>query len=206
MSTIVPPDSTPEDWLFQFLVLRDISQFVLGASVQYTVNRETRDVRLQSSSARTRNAVLHALEDIQIPSNLSRLDLVATFSDTFRIILPDTLNLARRSSSESDEAEIDAIDGLCARLLDRQVINRVSDREMMHSILEVNRNIALQDDPSGQFRAGRPKLYATNCPKCHLVGDSQLRNAENTRFPVCDKICTHLHRKLHRVCVRGIIC
>jgi hypothetical protein len=185
VSTVVPSDGFSGDWLPQFLALRDISHFVLGASVQYTVNRETRDVRLQTSSARTRNAVLNALENIRMPSHLSKVDLVTTFSDTFRIILPDTLRSGRLNSSEDDEYEIDAIDGLCARLLDRQVVNRVSDREMMHSISEITRNIALLNDPSGQFRAARPKIYAFNCQRCHLVGDSQLRNDENIGFLVC---------------------
>jgi hypothetical protein len=149
------------------------------------VNRETRDVRLQTSSARTRNAVLNALENIQMPTHLSKIDLITTFGDTFRIILPDTLRSGRPNSSDDDEHEVDAIDGLCARLLDRQVVNRVSDREMMHSISEITRNIALLNDPSGQFRAARPKIYAFNCQRCHLVGDSQLRNDENITFPVC---------------------
>jgi hypothetical protein len=94
---------------------------VVAASVQYTVNRETRDVHLQSTSAKTRNAVLHALDNMRMPPHLSRMELIATFSETFRIILPDTPNIVRRNSSESlvDENEIDAIEALCARLNDR---------------------------------------------------------------------------------------
>jgi hypothetical protein len=190
IATIVAPDGFPGDWLSQFLALRDISQFVLGASVQYTVNRETRDVRLQSSSARTRSAIINALENIRMPPHLSKIDLAASFNDTFRIILPDTLRSGRLNYSEADENEIDAIDGLCARLLDRQVVNRVSDREMMHSISEITRNIALLDDPSGQFRATRPKIYVFNCQRSHLVGNSELRHNENITFPVC--FFTHL--------------
>lgn len=148
------------------------------------MNQETRDVRLQTSSARTRNAVLHALEYLRMPGHLSKIDLLATFSDTFRIILPDTLNLGRRGSSESDECEIDAIDLLCAKLKDRQVLNRVSDRELTHSISEVTRNIALLDDPSGQFRSARPRIWVLNCQKGHLAGESQLKAAENMKFPV----------------------
>jgi hypothetical protein len=184
VSTIVPQDGLPGDWLVQFLALRDVSQFVVGASVQYSVNRETRDVRLQSSSARTRNAVLHALEYLRMPSHLSKIDLVATFSDTFRIILPHTLNLGRRGPSESDECEIDAIDLLCAKLNDRQVLNRVSDRELAHCISEVTRNIAFLDDPTGQFRAARPRVWILNCQRGHLAGESQLKAAENMKFPV----------------------
>jgi hypothetical protein len=180
----VPQDGLPGDWLVQFLALRDVSQFVVGASVQYSMNRETRDVRLQSTSARTRNAVLHSLEYLRMPGHLSKIDLMATFSDTFRIILPDTLNLARRGSSESDEGEIDAIDLLCAKLNDRQVLNRVSDRELAHCITEVTRKVALLDDPSGQFRAARPRIWVLNCSRGHLAGESQLKAVEIMKFPV----------------------
>ncbi len=164
-----------------------MSQFVVGASIQYIVNEETRDFHLQSSSARTRNAVFHALENMRLPPHISKLDLVSTFSEIFRIILPDTPNLVRRSSSESqvdDESEMDAIDSLCASLIERQAIHRVSDREMMHNISEITRNIALLDDPSGQFRAACPRLYGMNCQRCHLVGHSQLRYMDNIKFPV----------------------
>jgi hypothetical protein len=171
--------------LSQFLALRDISSFVVGASVQYVANMETRDVRLQAASARTRNAVIHALDNMRLPTHLSKMDLVSTFSETFRIILPDTPSLVRRRSSEShvDESEIDAIDSLCSRLNDRQVINRLSDREMTHNISEIMRSIALLDDPSGAFRAARPRLYAFNCRKSHLAGDSQMRTS-NLNLPV----------------------
>jgi hypothetical protein len=157
---------------------------VVGASVQYAVNGETRDLRLQSSSARTRNAVLLALDDMRLPPHLSKVDMTMTFSETFRIILPDTPNLARRNSSTTDEDEMDAIDAFCTRLHDRQVIQRVSDREMMHNISEVVRNIALLDDPTGQFRAPHPRLYAINCSRCHLAGDSQLKQLDHLNIPV----------------------
>ena len=164
------------------MALRDVSHFVVGASVQYAVNRETRDMRLQSSSARTRNAVLHALENIRIPAHLSKVDLLANFSDTFRIILPDTLSLTRRGSTEGlgDENDIDAIDALCSWLSDRQVVNRVSDREMVHSVSEVTRSIELLDDPGGKARATRPRVFAFNCKACHIVGESQLKDSGRT--------------------------
>lgn len=122
------------------------------------------------------------------------MDLVATFSETFRIILPDTPNMLRRNSSESPvhENEIDAIDALCARLSDRHLVQRVSDRETMHSISEIMRNIALLDDPSGQFRAAYPKVYVMNCRRCHLAGGSQLRNSENLKHPVRLELCKKL--------------
>jgi hypothetical protein len=150
------------------------------------VNRETRDVRLQSSSAKTRNAVLHALENLRLPPYLSKSDLLSSFSEIFRVILPDSSNTERRPSSGSyiDEVEQEAIDTLCTRLSDRQIVHRVSDREVMHSISKITRNIELLDDPSGQFRASRPKLYVVNCGKCHLAGDTQLRLTEHLNFPV----------------------
>lgn len=187
VSTIVQEDGFSGDWLPQFLALRDVSQFVVGASVQYAVNRETRNMRLQSSSARTRNAVLHALDNMRIPGQLSKADLVSTFSETFRIILPDTPSLVRRSStgSQGEETEMDAIDSLCAKLTDRQIIHRVTDREMMHNVSKITKYISLLDDPSGL--SVQPRLYATNCPKCHLIGESQLKSFENLKIPVCLK-------------------
>jgi hypothetical protein len=185
---IVPQDGFSEDWLAQFLALRDISQFVVGASVQYSVNRETRNVGLQSSSARSRNAVFHALEHLRMPSHLSKLDVMATFSDTFRIILPDTLQLSRRDSMDSraDETEMDALDMLCSKLCERQVVHRASDRELVHSVSEITRNIALLDDPTSQFRSTRPRLFALNCNMCHVAGESQLRSLRNISIPVSD--------------------
>lgn len=182
MANIVPQDGFPGNWLAQLMALRDVSHFVVGASVQYTVNRETRDMRLLSSSARTRNAVLHALENIRIPAHLSKVDLLANFSDTFRIILPDTLSLTRRGSTEGlgDENDIDAIDALCSWLSDRQVVNRVSDREMVHSVSEVTRSIELLDDPGGKARATRPRVFVFNCEACHIVGESQLKDSGRT--------------------------
>ncbi|KAG9233713.1 WD domain-containing protein [Amylocarpus encephaloides] len=185
VSTIVTPSPYSSEWLPQFLALRDISNFVVGASVQYVVNGETRDIRLQASSARTRNAVLHALENMRIPGHLSKADLISSFSETFRIVLPETPSLVRRisSSSHMDERETDAIDALCVRLGDRQVLSRMSDREMMHSMSEVTKKIAHVDDPSGLFRASRPRLYTVNCGNCHTFGDSHLKNLGYIKFP-----------------------
>ncbi|KAK4041039.1 hypothetical protein C8A01DRAFT_15198 [Parachaetomium inaequale] len=177
ISELAPPNGFGS-WLAQFLTLRDVSQYIVAASVQYAANRETRDVRLQASSARSRNAVLTALDNLRTPPHLSRVDMVAAFSTSFRIILPDTLDLSRRdvAGPRVDECELDALDGLCAKLKERQVIHRVSDREMVHNISQVVRNILLQDDPSGRFAPTRPGLYAVNCPRCHLTGASQLRS------------------------------
>ena len=173
-------------WLPQFLALRDVSQFVVGASVQYAVNRGVRDVNLQSTSVATRNAVLKSLDILRIPSHLAKVDLVASFSETFRIIIPETPSPERRNSSKSraEEDETNAISALCVRLNTRQIVHRVSDREMMHNVSEITANIALLDDPTGQFRSTQPRLYAMNCQKCHLVGYSQIRYLGNLKFQV----------------------
>lgn len=193
VGTIVPQNGgfASRDWLPQFLALRDVSLFLVGASIQFSVNRETRDVRLQSSSARTRNAVLHAIENLRLPEHLAHFDLAAPFSETFRVILPDTPHLERPGSAtaNSHETKMDATDALCLRLCDRMVIHRVSDREMMHSLSELSRSITLLDDPSSTLlRPVRPRLYALNCPHAHLVGDSQLRSSGNLKFPVSPPI------------------
>ncbi|KAH6649676.1 hypothetical protein F5144DRAFT_479232 [Chaetomium tenue] len=165
------------NWLSQFLALRDVSQFVIAASIQYAANGETRDVRLQASSARSRNAILTALDNLRTPPHLSRVDMVAEFSTSFRIVLPDTLDLSRRevSGPRVDECELDALDSLGTKLKERQIIHRVSDREMVHNVSQIVRNILLQDDPGGSFAPTRPGLYVVNCPGCHLTGASQLK-------------------------------
>lgn len=112
--------------------------------------------------------------------------MVAAFSETFRIILPDTPGFSRPplaaagpagSTGSIDEYELDALDALCARLKERQVIHRMSDRETMINVSQVVRSILLQDDPGGQSGTARPSLYAVNCSECHLVGGSQLASA-----------------------------
>jgi hypothetical protein len=125
------------------------------------------------------------------------MDLVSTFSEIFRIILPDTPSLMRRKSTDSqnDENEMDAIDALCVRLRDRQVVHRVSDREMMHGVSEITRNISILDDPTGQLRNTRPKLYAINCGRSHFAGESQLKQLKGIKFPVRPpKSFTHIQK------------
>ncbi|KAK4179748.1 hypothetical protein QBC36DRAFT_321964 [Triangularia setosa] len=165
------------NWLVQYLALRDVSHFIVAASIQYAANKETREMHLQSSSARSRNAVLTALDTLRVPPQFSRVEMVATLSAMFRIVLPDTLELSRHDTAgiRVEEFELDALDTLFARLAARQVIHRVSDREMVHNVSQVVRKILLQNDPSGQFVPNkRPGLYAVNCTECHLVGASQL--------------------------------
>lgn len=183
----MPRDGHAGGWLSQFLALRDVSQFVLGASVQCAVNRGVRDMSLQNSSIATRNAVLKALDNLRIPQHLTKVELVASFSETFRIILPDTPIPEQKNSLkvQVEETETNAIGALCERLNARQIIHRVSDQEMMHNISEITANIALLDDPSGQYKSSQPRLYAMNCQRCHLVGYSQIRYLGNLHFQVC---------------------
>jgi hypothetical protein len=186
ISKVAPPNSFT-DWLPQFLALRDVSNFVVAASVQYAFNRETRDVRLQTSSARSRNAVINAVENMRLPGHLFKADLISTFSETFSLILPETRSLIRHAI-HVDEIETDAIDALCAKLKARQVILRTSDREVINGISKVTGNIELLDDPSGLHRSSRPRLYVVNCGSCHLFGDAHLRNLGYLRFPVSLKL------------------
>lgn len=162
----------------------------MGASIQYAANGESRQVGLQSQSARSRNAVFNALDLLRMPSHLQKLDLLATFSDTFRIILPDTLHLSRRGSEESlvDEAELDILAMLCSKLSERQVVQRVSDKVLVHGVAEITRNIALLDDPTGQARSLHPRLFVVNCNLCHMVGESQMRLLQNIKMPVSDDV------------------
>ncbi|KLJ11601.1 hypothetical protein EMPG_13224 [Blastomyces silverae] len=186
VSTIVPRDGSSDDWLCQLMALRDVTLFVVGANIQYAVNTGTRSPQLQALSSETRNTVLTALDSLRLPHHLSKADLIASFSDYFRIVLPNTPNVTTQDSSESEDDEnvADALDALCQNLSCRRLISRVSDREVVHSITEIARSIALSDDPSGQFRASRPSLYVLNCRGCHLVGYSQLRYLENIDIPL----------------------
>lgn len=197
--------SDSNNWLYEFLTLRDISHFIVGASIQYAANQETRDVRLQSSSARSRNAILRALNALRLPAHFPKPDLVASFNSIFRVILPDTLDLSSPSSSspapedfplspaaaaaadsvDIEDVELDALDALGARLTERQIVHRVSDGEMMHGMSQVIREVVVQDNPSGHQHIGasRPNLHVLNCPECHLVGGAQLRS-HDIQIPV----------------------
>lgn len=183
---IVPQDGSPGDWLSQFFALRDVTQFIIGASVQYTDQREARDMHLQEISAETRDAVLRAIEMIKIHPYFNKADLVSTFAHAFRIILPEARNHGKRKSSVCyiEDNEMDALDALHTKLADRQIVNRASDHAMISGISKVTRDIELLDDPSGQGRVEPPKLYAVNCKKCHIVGDGQLRRSDSRRFSV----------------------
>ncbi|KAH8890597.1 hypothetical protein GQ53DRAFT_866911 [Thozetella sp. PMI_491] len=180
ISQLVPRDDLTSGWLSQFLSLRDIAHYLLGASVQCVANGNTHDPQLQASCEGSRNAILYALDNLRLPSHLSRVEMLSTFGAILRINLPSTPELSHSDASylSDDEYELDALDTFVRRLAERQVIHRVSDRELMHTISQVVGNIHLHDGPGGQYSTGRPGLYALNCPECHLAGDSQLRLSE----------------------------
>ena len=188
VSTIGQQDGSSDGWLSQFLALRDISHFVVGAFLQQATERGSNEVLipLQSSSASIRSAILQALDNVQLPSHLSRLDMIDTFSETFGTILPDTPSLVLRDSVifQAVDHEIDAMDALCARLNERELAGRLSDHEVMYGISDVTRTVALLDDPNGHFMGPTPRIYASNCRKCHFVGHSQLRRMKGMEFPV----------------------
>jgi hypothetical protein len=161
-----------------------VSQFIIGAFVQYAANRESRDFGLQAASARSRDAVLHALSRMQVPPHIPREQLVATFKPIFEIVLRDSSDLVQCDSADQWDDEIDAIDALCLRLTDRQIIHRVSDHEVMRSISEVTRSFAALGDPNGQFRSASPSLYVVNCRLCHFAGYSSPQGLANFKLPV----------------------
>lgn len=121
-----------------------------------------------------------------MPPQLSRVELTKMFGDIFQIILPDTPSLATEDARVyvGDEYEVDAMDDFCRSLSNRQMLHRVSDRQMMRGISDVTRSISLLDDPSGQHKSTYPRIYVLNCRACHFAGDTQLNYAENLEFPV----------------------
>ncbi|KAF3479877.1 WD40 repeat protein [Arthroderma uncinatum] len=186
VTTIVEQDGPSVNWLTQFLALRDITQFVVGASIQYAVTDETEDVYLPASCAKTRNAILASLDKIRIPSNYPKLELLSMFSEAFRTILPDTppiTGFRNHSGLLGDVNGVEAIKSFCLSLTNRQIIHRSSDGPLMRAIAEVNRRITLLDDPNETSDGTFPRAYALNCKSCHLAGDTQLRVLEHLEFP-----------------------
>ncbi|KFA76983.1 hypothetical protein S40288_11011 [Stachybotrys chartarum IBT 40288] len=160
---LVPDDPSSDKWLNQFLTLRDICHFILGACIEQSVNQDSPDFDLISSCADSRDAILLAIDNLRLPAQFSKTDVAADLSDTFRIILPDTLDLVRSESHSGgvDEFELDALDSLSVRLGDKQIIHRVSDGEMMHSVSQVIREIVDQDNPTEQVGSTHPGLFVT---------------------------------------------
>ncbi|EFE38399.1 WD40 repeat protein [Trichophyton verrucosum HKI 0517] len=190
VSTIAEQEGPFNNWLTQFLALRDITQFVVGASIQYAVSEETEDFDLPASCAKTRDAILSSLDKIYMPNNYPKLELLSMFSEAFRTILPDTppINGFRNLSGLlGDVNGVEAIKSFCSSLSNRQIIHRSSDGPLMHAIAEVNRRITLLDDPnetSEDMVPRVPRVYALNCKSCHLAGNTQLRVLEQLEFPV----------------------
>ncbi|KAM3480816.1 hypothetical protein MY8738_004817 [Beauveria namnaoensis] len=172
-------DTPSPSWISQFLALRDIAQYIIGASLQYSAKSETCDEQLFRHSLASRNAIFAALQNLQIPSQFSKVDVVASFNAYFRLILWHTPDLAHSSLNESSRGEYvsDALDELTERLTQRRAIQRASDREMTLNISKITRSIQIQDDPEGSYITSQsPSQYVLNCPSSHTVGGSQLRS------------------------------
>ncbi|GFF60150.1 hypothetical protein IFM51744_10193 [Aspergillus udagawae] len=174
VATIVPQHGSSQSWLSQLLGLYDVSQFVVGANVQFAANtRKFCDPELERTSKSSRDAVLHALNRIRLPPYVSAGHLIPMISEDFRIILPDTPSLVQH---RHDGNMVDALEALRERLGHRLMIHRVSDGAMMHSVSQITKYIELLDDPSDQLRSASPALYVVNCQECHLLGSSQIRD------------------------------
>ena len=171
--------------------------------MQYADQKETRDLKLQEISAGTRDAVLQAIECINIHPYFNKKDLATTFAHAFRVILPERPGHGRNQSAVSyiEDNEMDALETLHAKLSDRQIVTRASDHAMISGVSKVTRDIELLDDPSSQARVAPPKLYAVNCKKCHIVGDGQLRRSDSRRFSVSPY---HWRTPLHNLSYRDI--
>ncbi|RLL97662.1 hypothetical protein CFD26_104815 [Aspergillus turcosus] len=174
VAAIVPQHGSSQSWLSQLLGLYDVSQFVVGANIQFAVNtRKSCDAGLERASKSSRDAVLHALNRIRLPPYVSVGHLLPMISEDFRIILPDTPSLAQHRHNGN---MVDALDALRERLSHRLMVHRVSDGAVMHSVSQITKYIELLDDPSDQLRTASPALYVVNCQECHFLGSSQVRD------------------------------
>jgi hypothetical protein len=125
---------------------------------------------------RARNTILNALITMHLPSNLSTMEMVSVVGTTFRLILPNTPQIGRWDTAEpafDDYQALDALESFAEKLSEREVVHRVSDKELMHSVSQVITTI-VQEDPGSQY-LGRPGLYMTNCPDFHLLGSTTIR-------------------------------
>lgn len=176
-----------EHWLAQFLALRDISHFVVGASIQRFVQEGSLDAELQASCTETRNAVFVSLDGFRIPQKFSKLEMIETFSEIFRAILPDTLSASIEDASRVifDEEATDAIDAFSLSLHERQVVHRVSDVHMMGAMSSIKENVASFVDGGPRSRIPFQRAYALNCSSCHFVGHHKFTEANNLTIPVC---------------------
>ncbi|TQV96737.1 WD40 repeat protein [Cordyceps javanica] len=175
---LVSAETASTSWLSQFMALRDISQYIIGVSLQNATRFETCDRQLRQSSLASRNAVFEALQDLQIPAQFSKADVVASFNAYFRLILWDTPELSTLSFDEPKKGEYiaDALDELSEKLSQRQAIHRTSDRETSTNISRIMKSIQIQDDPEGNYMGSQsPSQYVFNCPNSHTVGGAQLR-------------------------------
>ncbi|WEW60398.1 hypothetical protein PRK78_005883 [Emydomyces testavorans] len=185
VSTIVSKEEASEQWLTQFFALRDISHFVVGAFVQHLVDEGAVDPGLQAACAESRNAILVSLESFRIPQNFCKLEMIETFSEIFRLILPDTPSVSVEDASKLvfDEEAMDGVHTFCVSLNERQVIHRVSDAQMMNAVSSIMRNAAPFVDASSRARSSCQRAYALNCSSCHFVEHFQFIDANNLQIP-----------------------
>ena len=174
---IASPKDPSGAWLPSFLMIRDVSLFVLGASLQCATKAEFRTDDLRSASSGLRETVLRVLEDFQLPPYLSKVELSKAFDRIFSLMLPDTSPLLSQDmmTEIAVEDEVDALVLLHTTLCNRQILQRANDRGMRSHISEVTRQISVQDDPSGHYWSTTPTMFVVNCPSCHVVGGSQLK-------------------------------
>ncbi|OAA66293.1 WD40/YVTN repeat-like-containing domain protein [Cordyceps fumosorosea ARSEF 2679] len=181
---LVSEDAAPSNWISQFLALRDVSLYVIGASIQHAAEAATSDLQIRKDAMASRNAVFTALQSLRLPSQFSKADVVASFNAWFRLILWDTPDLSTLSFDEPSRGEYiaDALDELTEKLNQRQAVQRTSDREAAVSISRITRSIQIQDDPdASSIGSQSPSQYVLNCPNNHTVGGAQLRaNGINT--------------------------
>ncbi|EGX93559.1 hypothetical protein CCM_04933 [Cordyceps militaris CM01] len=181
---LVPADTASTSWISQFLALRDVSLYIIGASLQCASKSATCGGQLQQDALESRNAVFAALQNLQIPCQFSKVDVVASFNAWFRLTLWDTPDLSTLSFDEPRRGEYiaEALDELSEKLTQRQVIQRSSDRETASIISRITRSIQIQDDPdASSVGLQSPSQYVLNCPNSHTVGGAQLRaNGINT--------------------------
>jgi hypothetical protein len=135
-------------------------------------------MRLRTDAAAAREAVIAALDNLRLPMNLSRSEMVSIFAADFRTILPDTgLHGWDAHGPGPDDGDLDALEALATRLTDRQLVHRASDQVLMHGISQVWTSIQEQDGLHSKSPPTWPALFVVNCPDTCLVGGTQFRKA-----------------------------
>lgn len=158
----------------------------MGASIQRFVHEGSPDAELQASCTETRNAVFVSLDGFRIPQKFSKLEMIETFSEIFRVILPDTLSASIEDPSRLmfDEEATDAIYAFGLSLHERQVVHRVSDVHMMDAMSSIKGSVASFVDASPRSRSTFQRAYALNCSSCHFVEHNHFTEENNLTIPV----------------------